>query len=187
MSLLVTGIALFCLVHLFPSLAPSLRDRLVSGLGQNPYKAVFSLLILGGLVLIVFGWKAAVPRSLYVPPLAPGLLASVLVFVGLVLFFAAQLRGYLKRILRHPQMLGTVLWATAHLLTNGDSRSVILFGGLTVWAALAIVLINRREGARVKPEPVARRKDVIAVVAGIVVYAIVAGAHRWLFGVSPFV
>ncbi|MEJ2258185.1 MAG: NnrU family protein, partial [Woeseiaceae bacterium] len=148
MGLLLTGIVLFCVVHLFPSLMPAARDRLVSRLGENPYKAVFSVLILAGLILIVLGWKAAVPRPVYIPPMAPGLLPSALVFAGLVLFLAAQMRGYLKRVLRHPQMIGTVLWAVSHLLTNGDSRSVLLFGSLLIWALLEILLCNRRDGPR---------------------------------------
>ncbi len=43
-----------------------------------------------------------------------------------------------------------MVWATAHLLLNGDSRSVLLFGWLGIWALLEIVFISRREGEWVK-------------------------------------
>ena len=41
----------------------------------------------------------------------------------------------------------------SHLLANGDGRSIVLFGGLGLWAVVAIVAINRRDGAWQKPEP----------------------------------
>ena len=185
MALFLAGITLFCIVHLFPALAPASRENLTFKLGGNPYKGIFSLLVLGGLVLIVFGWKATVPRSLYVPPLLPGIVPSILVFAGLVLFFASQLQGHLRRVLRHPQMIGTLLWAGSHLLTNGDSRSVTLFGSLAVWAILEIILCNRRDGPRKELPAASLKADVIAVVIGIVAFGALGHFHVTLFGVSP--
>ena len=185
MALLLAGIALFCGVHLVSALAPASRDRLAASLGENPYKGIYSVLILGGLVLIVFGWKAATPRSVYVPPLMPGLLPSALVFVGLVFFFAARMRGYIKRVLRHPQMTGTIFWATSHLLTNGDSRSVTLFGSLLIWALLEIVLCNRRDGPRTELPSANARFDLLALIVGGVAFAVIGHVHLRLFGVSP--
>lgn len=185
MALFIAGITLFCIVHLFPALAPASRENLVFKLGENKYKGIYSLLILAGIVLIVFGWKASMPRAVYAPPLTPGLIPSALVFIGLVLFFASQMSGYFKRALRHPQMIGTLSWATAHLLTNGDSRSVILFGSLAIWAVLEIVLCNRRDGPRAELPPASAKFDLVAIVIGAVVYAIVAHLHLRLFGVAP--
>ena len=185
MALFLIGITLFCLVHLFPALAPAAREKMILKLGENPYKGIYSLAILSGIVMIVFGWKATIPSPLYVPPLGPGILPTVLVFAGLVLFFASQMKGYLKRTLRHPQMIGTLLWAGSHLLTNGDTRSVILFGSLAAWAALEIVLCNRRDGPRRELPGAAVKGDVIAVVAGTVAFAALGHFHLKLFGVSP--
>jgi uncharacterized membrane protein len=61
-----------------------------------------------------------------------------------------------------------------------------LFGGLALWAIIEIILLNRRDGAWVKPDPVPRKKDIIVLVAGFTAYIIVALAHQWLFGFSPF-
>ena len=185
MALFLAGITLFCLVHLFPALAPRARENLVFKLGENPYKGIYSLLILAGLVMIVFGWKATAPKPLYVPPLAPGVVPSVLVLAGLVLFFASQMKGYLKRTLRHPQMIGTLLWAGSHLLTNGDTRSVILFGSLGAWALLEIVLCNRRDGPRTVLPGASVKGDVIAIVVGVVAFGVLGHFHVKLFGVSP--
>jgi uncharacterized membrane protein len=185
MALFIAGITLFCLVHMFPALAPASRENLAFKLGENRYKGIYSLLILAGLVLIVFGWKSTLPRAVYAPPLLPGPVPSALVFVGLVLFFASQMNGHFKRTLRHPQMIGTICWATSHLLTNGDSRSLILFGSLAVWAVLEIVLCNRRDGPRAELPAASAKFDLVAIVVGAVVFAIVGHFHLRLFGVMP--
>jgi len=185
MALLATGMTLWIVVHMFPAYAPVRRDALVASLGENPYKGIFSLLIIVSLVLIVLGWKRAIPTAIYLPPLQPGFLPSLLVLAGLILFFAAQMGGHLKRVLRHPQMLGTILWAVAHLLTNGDSRSMLLFGGLAVWALLEIMLCNRRDGPRSETPVVSVKADIVAAVAGIAAFALLGHFHLRLFGVSP--
>lgn len=185
MAWLVVGVSAFCVIHLFPAVLHGQHDQLEQKLGENPYRGLFSLLIVGSLVLIVVGWKSAVPTAVYQPPMAAGVVSSLLVFIGFVLFFAAQIPGNLKRFIRHPQMTGTFIWGIAHLLTNGDSRSVTLFGGLAVWAILEILMINRRDGAWKKPAPAALRPDVITVAVAIVAFVAVVYFHATLFGVSP--
>ena len=110
----------------------------------------------------------------------------LLVLVGFILFFAAYPPTNVKRLLRHPQLTGVALWGVGHLFANGESRSIVLFGGLTLWAIAEIVVINRRDGARDKPAPVPAKNDVILAGGGIVAYVVVVAAHQWLFGVAPF-
>ena len=185
MALLLAGVTVWFTVHLFPAIAPASRENMVFKLGENAYKGLFSLLILAALVMIVFGWKSAMPTAIYVPPVAPGPLPSLMVLVAFVLFFSARFNSYAKRVLRHPQMAGTLIWAAAHLLTNGDSRSLTLFGSLAVWALLEIVLCNRRDGPR-KALPAASAKfDLAALVIGGVTWGLIAHFHLKLFGVSP--
>ena len=184
MTLLIAGITLWFVTHLFPAAAPRKRDKLIKKLGENPYKGVFSLLILAALLMIVFGWKSAIPSTLYAPPMEPGIVPSVLVLFGLIIFFASQTGGHIKRLIRHPQMTGVLLWSTAHLLTNGDSRSVSLFGSFAVWALLEIVLINRRDGPRGERPAASFSQDLVTIVTGGVVFALIGHFHLQLFGVS---
>jgi len=183
MTMLVLGIILFCLIHLFPAMLPAARDSVQQDLGKDKYRGLYSVLIVGSLVVIVVGWKAATPAAVYQPPLAANALTSLLVLAGLVLFFASQVNGNIKRVVRHPQMTGTILWGGAHLLVNGDSRSVALFGGLVIWAVLEILLINKRDGAWQKPGPAAIKYDLIPLVIGVVVFAAIMHFHATLFGV----
>lgn len=185
MALLLAGITVWFLVHLFPAIAPASRENMIFKLGENAYKGLFSLLVLAALLMIVFGWKSSVPTVIYVPPVAPGLLPAVMIFAAFVLFFSSNFNTHAKRHLRHPQMAGTLLWAAAHLLTNGDSRSLALFGGLAAWALLEIVLCNRRDGPRSELPAASLKHDLIAVLIGGVAWAIIGHFHIKLFGVAP--
>jgi len=186
MTMLIAGVLAWSLVHLFPAILPRPRKALIAKLGNNGYRGIYSLLILASLVLIVFGWKAAVPGTVYAPPLSGGPITSLLVLAGLVLFFSSRFASNIKRFLRHPQMTGTILWGVAHLLANGDSRSIVLFGGLTIWAVLEIVMINRRDGAWQKPAPTSLRNDIAPLAIGVVAFGVIAWFHLRLFGVPPF-
>lgn len=183
MSVLIIGIVIWSLTHLFPSVLPGTRDGLVSRLGENRYRGLFALVIIASLVLIVLGWRRTLPTALYAPPFAASFVISALVLVALILFFASGAPGNIKRFVRHPQMIGTILWGGAHLLTNGSTRAVALFGGLTLWAIVEILMCNRRDGAWQKPEPAAVKYDVVPVVIGSVTFAAILYFHRALFGV----
>jgi len=185
MTMLHAGIALWVVVHAFPSVAPARRAALQQAMGEQPYRGVFSLFILAALLLIVFGWMSAVPTAVYAPPLGPGLLSSALVLAGLILFFSSNFNGHIRRILRHPQMAGTILWAVSHLLTNGDSRSLALFGSMAAWAVFEIIMINRRDGPGTGAETPSGKFDIIAIVIGVVVFGVVGHFHQALFGVAP--
>lgn len=186
MSMLIVGIIIWSAAHLFKSVAPASRDRIGRKLGENRYRGIFSLVIIGSLILIVLGWRSAVPHAMYAAPLPGGPLISALVLIGLLLFFASQFAGNIKRFVRHPQMIGTLLWSIAHLLTNGDSRSLALFGGFAAWAILEIIFINRRDGKWQRPGPAAIRLDVIPITIGSAVFASVLYFHPALFGVAPY-
>lgn len=184
MAILVTGIAVWAFVHLFPSVAPDLRGRLIGRLGTNAYRGLFSVLIVISLVLIVLGWRSTQPQLVYRPPVTSVALSSILMLLSFVLFIAARAPTNIRRLLRHPQLTGVLLWSVAHLLVTGDSRSLVLFGSFAVWTILEMLLINRRDGAWQKPEPVTLVKDAITVGIGAVVYVIVLLLHPLLFGVS---
>jgi uncharacterized membrane protein len=184
MTLLVFGVLIWSLTHLFPAMLPDTRGRLFNQLGENRYKGVFALGILLGLVLIVLGWRSVIPTGVYAPPMAPNPLVSLLVLAALVLFAASAIPGNIRRYVRHPQMAAVILWGVAHLLTNGSNRAIVLFGGLTLWAVLEIFLCNKRDGEWQKPAKAAVKVDVITVAAGLVVFAVLAYFHPTFFGVD---
>jgi len=187
MILLVIGVLLWACVHLFPSLMPGARQRLIDRLGEGPYKGLFALDLVIAILLMVFGWRSVEPTYIYAAPLAHMPIAVLpLVAVAFILMGAANVPTNIKRYLRHPMLTGVIVWAVAHLLANGDNRALVLFGGLTIWAAIAIVTISRRDGEWVKPAPVPAQKDGMLVGIGLVLTAVVAYFHEYLSGVQLF-
>ena len=108
-----------------------------------------------------------------------------LVWIAFVLLAGANGPvGRIKATVRHPMLLGVILWSTGHLLANGDQASTLLFGSFLVWAVIDLfAAVNRKEPAPVATKPIA---DLIALAAGTGLYLVfVFFLHRLLFGVSP--
>jgi uncharacterized membrane protein len=187
MMKLMLGVLLWSCAHLVPAAVPTLRKGLVSRLGENGYKGVFTLLMVLAIYLLISGWKASVPETVYVPFTWGRHVTALLMLAGLVLFFTPYPPNNLKRALRHPQLTGVACWGIGHLLANGEGRSIVLFGGLALWAIIEMVAINRRDGAWTPPAGVAWKNDIILIAAGLFAYVVLAAAHQWLFGFSPFI
>ena len=84
-------------------------------------------------------------------------------------------------------LLAVKLWAVAHLLANGTLHDVALFGGFLAWAVADRISVKRRTVVRAVPgAPASPMNDVIAIVGGLVAYAVfVMWAHLRLIGVAP--
>jgi len=187
MTKLVLGVFLWSVMHFIPVVAVDFRKNLIAKMGEKPYKGIFALLMVLSLYLVISGWMATIPENTYLPPMWGRHATALLVLVGFVLFAASHHKTNIKRFVRHPQLTGLACWGIGHLLANGETRSIVLFGGLAAWAIIEIFLLNRRDGAWVKPDSVPLKKDLITLGTGFLVYVVFAVAHPWLFGVSPFV
>lgn len=182
---LCIGVLLFMAVHFTPSLARGLRTSLVERIGENPYKGVFSVALFISVALMVIGWRSATPALIYIPPTWGTPVTSVLMLISVWLFGAAYQRTRIKRYIRHPQLTGMALWSLSHLLSNGDSRSLVLFGGLGLWALLEMLLINRREGAWVRPYGPALSVEVRGILIAVVIFFVLVYLHPYFAGVLP--
>jgi uncharacterized membrane protein len=186
MTRLLLGVLLWSVTHLAPGVFPGMKKAAAGRLGENGYKGIFTLLMAAAIYLVISGWKATVPETVYLPPAWGRPVTLVLVLIAFILFFAPYPPNNVKRLLRHPQLTGVAVWGIGHLLSNGESRSIVLFGGLALWAVVEILVLNRRDGAWNKPAPVAVKSDIVLAGGGIVAYAIVLSAHQWLFGFAPY-
>lgn len=184
MNLLVAGILLWSAVHMSVRLAPGFRQGLIDKVGAFPYQGIFSLPLIVALVCMVAGWRAMGPGEAYyyLPWARP--VSLVLMALAACLFIAARAPTDIKQLLRHPQLCGVIIWAIAHLLSNGDLRSLVLFGGIGLWALIEIPLINRAAGEWKKPPPFGLAKTAVSVVIGLAVFAVLMFAHPWLSGVA---
>ncbi|MBL4602276.1 MAG: NnrU family protein [Emcibacteraceae bacterium] len=183
MDMLLAGILLWSAVHYVPSLMPNIKIKMIELLG-NSYRAVFSLLIIASIALMVMGWKATIPEFIYQPPEFGPILTSVSMIIAFYLMGSSHGKANIKRFLRHPMLCGIIFWAGGHLLSNGDKRSIILFGGMIIWAVVEIIAINKRDGPREKPEPASIIIDIRKFAVAVVLYFIVAYAHPYFTGVE---
>ena len=188
MNIFIVGLVLFLGIHAVSIVAPRWRDGQALKLGEGPWKGLYSGLAAVGLGLLIYGYSIArqSPVVLYQPPNGLRHLALLLMVPVFPLLLAAYLPGRIQRASKHPMLLATKLWATAHLLANGTLVDVLLFGGFLVWAVADRISIKRRP-VRVRPAAAAAPyNDLIAVVGGLALYAFfLLWAHRWTIGVSP--
>jgi uncharacterized membrane protein len=181
-TLLVVGLALFLGAHLLPALPP-VRRALVARWAEGGYKVRFSIVSGAGLALIVVGFANA-DRTIRLFPPSPAAIsvAPFAVTVALILLAAANMRGHLRRIVRHPMLLGILIWATVHLFANGDLAGTLLFGSFLIFALVDLVSALLRNAVKTfLPEA---KFDLIAVAAGIVAAFALMTFHRVLFGVA---
>ncbi len=179
---LAFAVALFAGLHLIAAVPP-LKAALQGRLGKA-YGPVFGISSLISLVLVVLAWQSADRPAVYDPPgwgfraaLALNFLASL--FVGIFVF-----RGRLRQISRFPLALAVMLWATAHLLANGDGAAVILFGGFLLYG-VAHLLLGLVNGVRPSPE-VRQGHDAISLLTGVALYGVLIQLHAHLFGIALF-
>ncbi len=182
---LCIGVLLFMLVHFVPSLARGLRSSLINIVGEHPYRGLFSLFLVISIALMIFGWRSTTPEFVYLPPSWGTPLTSVLMLISVMLFGAAHQPTRIKRAVRHPQLTGMLVWSVSHLLSNGDSRSLILFGGLGLWALIEMLLINRRAGTWQKPHGPTPSIEARGIVISTVIFFVLVFLHPYFAGVSP--
>lgn len=191
MTLLILGLLLFLGVHSVRIVAEPWRRRMIARLGEGPWKGLYSLLSLVGLVLLTWGFARARldPGVLWETPAWTRHLASLLMLLAFVLLAAAYVPGNsLKARLHHPMVLAIKLWALAHLLANNTLADLLLFGGFLLWGVLDFRAARARDRADGKVYPAGTvAGTALTVVVGLVAFAVFAfWAHRALFGVSPF-
>lgn len=186
MTMLILGVLLWSVVHFIPVFAPTMRAGLIDQMGAKRYRGIFALTMVGALLLIIFGWRSAeVEADIYA---SYGLrhVTYGLVLLSILLFGAAKSQSRIRQFIRHPMLMGVVLWSTGHLLVNNDPRSLILFGGMLLWALLSIVGINRREGAYVRPEIWSWAREIRLVVISAVIYVVLVFGHPYFAGIALF-
>jgi uncharacterized membrane protein len=190
LAIMILGLVAFLGSHVFVTMRPQ-RAAVVTRLGELAYKGLFSLVSLVGIILI--GWGFARYRSMgyidiWSPPAWTRHVTLVLVWPAIICVVAAYIPGDIKRILKHPMLVGVKLWAVAHLISNGDLGSIILFVSVLAWAVYDRITLKRRSDPGAPPIPVGgRRNDFFAVALGTILYFVLGfWFHPWVIGVAVF-
>lgn len=179
---LFLGILIWTVAHLFPSVMADKRNALNAQHG-NKYQGAFALVIVASLALIVVGWRSSAIEVLYNAPTWGRHINMLFMLIALIVFSAAHGNSRIKQYIRHPMLVAVLIWGVGHLLANGETRSVLLFGGMVIWSILSIIFINRRDGAWEKPAAVPAITSEIKLVAiGLVVYVVLMFLHPYFTG-----
>jgi len=226
MLALLLSSAFFVGIHLYVA-GTRVRDRLVSKLGEPRYLIGFSLASAVGLGAMIYAYTRSPTSVWWLPPQGARYLIPFMVFLAFQLVVIGLLSpnptavgaeaklgepGVVRGILcitRHPFLWGVALWATAHLVVNGDSKSIAFFGAFLFVALAGTRSIDekrrRKHGAlwqtfaeqssnfpfaaivagrtRLGLRDIAFWKLLLALALWITVFAL----HRKLFGVSPLI
>lgn len=222
---LVFAGALFVGAHLGVS-STGLRGVLVRTLGERGYLGVYSLLAIVTLVYLILTFNGSShAQFLWLPTHAlRGIAFAVMPVAMMFLFGGFMVRNPtavgqetvlagigegsgLLRITRHPFQWAVVLWATVHIVANGDAASLIFFGSLGALSLLGTFAIDAKK-ARAMGEAWSRFAAVtsnlpfaailggrnrlvvtelwLPFVVGLVGYGLVLWGHRYLSGVALF-
>ncbi len=191
MNILIAGLVIFLGLHSVRIVADGWRTRRLAQLGEGAWKGVYSVASIVGFGLICWGYGLArqQPMALWVPPVAMRHIAATLMLFSIVLLVAAYVPGnIIKAKLHHPMILGVKVWATAHLLANGNVADVLLFGSFLAWAVASFISARKRDRAAGTVYAAGRTAPtIVTVLLGLAVYGgFVTYLHKWLIGVPVF-
>lgn len=185
LAILILGLVVFLATHVFVSLRGE-RAKAIARLGLNGYRVVFGIFALIGLAIIVWGYSdySAHPISIWSPPAFMRHITVGLMLFAVIFLTAAFIPSHIKMKLKHPMLASVKTWALAHLLSNGDLGSILLFGSFLAWGVYARIAAKRRGDAGTAVAPATWTNDAIVVVLGIVIYFLLGFYfHPYVIGV----
>jgi uncharacterized membrane protein len=190
MTTLIVGLVLFIGAHLFVTLRGP-RAAVIARIGEWPYKAIMGLVSLVGLIVIGFGfgqYRATGWVDVWSPPRWTFYITQILMWPASICVVAAYSRGNIWRALKHPMLVGVKTWAVAHLISNGDLGSIVLFGSILAWAVYDRITLKRRTDPGAPSIPVGgNRQDTIALVVGTILYLVLGLVfHPLVVGIPVF-
>ena len=189
LAILVLGLVLFLANHLFVTRREA-RAAAIARLGKPVYFALFGAVSLAALALIIWGYasyRAHEWIDLWHPPAFMRHITILLMLFAVIFATATFIPSHIKARLKYPMLAAVKTWALAHLLSNGDLGSILLFASFLAWAVIARISLKRRVDAVLPAAPPGYANDVIVVLVGVVVYLAIGYAfHPAVIGVPVF-
>lgn len=187
--ILVIGLVVLLGAHVFVTFREA-RARLMAQLGRNGYRALFSVVAIVGLALIVWGYgdyRAHEWIQIWSPPAFMRHITVGLMLLSVIFITASFIPSHIKNWLQHPMLASIKIWALAHLLSNGDLGSILLFGSFLAWGVYARIAAKRRGDLGATSASADWANDAIVVVVGIGIFiALGYYFHPHVIGVPVF-
>lgn len=206
--------ALFLLTHAVP-VRPPVKPWLVARLGRAGFALAYSLLSLAVLAWLFVAAARAPHIMLWTTSaqthwiVLAGMLAAVVVLaltLGRPNPFSFGGAGNARFDPDHPEMVGRIrhpvlvalgLWASVHLIANGDLAHALMFAGFAAFALLGMRLIDRRKQRELGPDewnalrlharhatPGLPPNAMLRLALGLFSLFVLIAAHEWLSGVT---
>jgi uncharacterized membrane protein len=188
LGIFILGLVVFFATHLFTTFRDARADA-IAKLGLIGYRALFALVSIAGLALIVWGFGQYHAHSplIWSPPAFMRHITEGLMLFAVIFFTAAFIPSHIKAKLKHPMLAGVKTWALAHLLSNGDLGSILLFGSFLAWGVYARIAAKKRGDLGATVAPAGYTNDILVVLIGIVIYLALGYAfHPMVLGVPVF-
>jgi len=189
LTILIVGLIVFLATHVFVTMREA-RAATIARLGLNAYRVLFALVSLAGLALIVWGYgdyRAHQWIQVWSPP---GFMRHVtvgLMLPAVILAVAYFVPSHIKAKAKHPLLAAVKTWALAHLLSNGDLGSILMFGVFLAWGVYARIAAKKRGDLGTTTAPTGYTNDIIVVAIGVVVYLALGYAfHPIVIGAPVF-
>ena len=132
MLLLIIGLVLFFAIHSISIINVAWRDSIAQRLGVGPWRVLYSLMSLAGLVVLIWGYGIAGsdPVILYTSPDWLRHINFLLMLFVFPLFVATYLPGRIKTVTKHPTF--------TQRLKSGPSHTYSLTVPLPMYCYLAV-------------------------------------------------
>jgi uncharacterized membrane protein len=189
LSVLILGLAIFLANHLFVTRRDA-RAAVIARLGKPVYFSLFGTISLVAVALIVWGfaeYRAHGWIDIWQPPAFMRHITVLLMLIAVILATATFIPSHIQARAKYPMLAAVKTWALAHLLSNGDLGSILMFVSFLAWAVIARISAKRRTDAVLPVAPIGWTNDLIVLAVGIVVYLALGYAfHPAVIGVPAF-
>lgn len=181
MEFLIAGIIIFFAIHLVPIF--QLKEKLVQGLGEKPYMGIFSLIAALGLGLMIYGKGSAEFISIWQPLPWAHWVPIIAMWPALVLLVWAEIPCSMKITLRHPMLLGILLFCISHLFANGDLATILLIGSFGIYAALTMLRLGFKKKESNIPASTPKW-NAFGFIVGTLLYGVIFHFHQSITGMA---
>lgn len=165
LSSLILATLAFAGGHFLLSSTP-VRGPLVRMIGENLFRAVYSVLMIAAFVWMIRAYNVAPYHRIWDVGIAGPPVILILTYFATIFFLCSvttrnpTMAGMdalhhevapgkgIYSIVRHPMLAAFALWSAAHLFVRGDVAAIVFFGGIWVLATFGMIHIDSRRRAK---------------------------------------
>ena len=191
MIVLIIGLVIFFGMHLVP--VTGVKSSLIERMGEKKYQSIFSIISLVGFIIIIYGFSLIdTCNSMMADCETDNFflwdsfeyskeISFLLMPISIIFIVASQMKSNIKKVVRHPMLIGVLIWSFVHLLSTGDLRSIILFASFGAFSIIDIIFTRKTAEQGISFSIL---NDVVVIVVGLVLYSIILYFHEYVSGLQ---